>query len=507
MNPQENRPFQVSLRWAGRLLLAAVVGAGYLTAHLWLPAVSGPVRTAIAFFRAPSAAAEHEADAHDDSHAGHDHAGHDHAGHDESVFLELSEPAMRNIGLTADSVRPVRLEVFRRTITVPAMVVEKPGQTRLQVATPMTGSVTRIHAVEGESVDPGDLLFQIRLTHEDLVQAQTGFMQTLGELDVEQREIARLEEITKSGAIAGKMLLDRRYAEGRLTALLRARREALRLHGLTDQQVERIEKTRRLLRELQLYAPSPDELSQEELRLSGATMRPAAYSTTARTDSAADAVDSSVPLILQELNVHVGQSVNAGETLCVLTDFSELYIEGMAFEYDIAMLRQASQQNREVSAVLHRSDTGAEEVDGLRIAWLANEVDADSRTLRFYVELPNTITSDRLQGARRFVEWQYFPGQRLQLRVPIEEWPDRIVLPVDAVASEGAEYFVFRQDGKHFDRVAVHVEYRDQHSVVIANDGTLFPGDAVAMSGAHQMQMALKNRAGGAPDPHAGHNH
>ena len=29
----------------------------------------------------------------------------------------------------------------------------------------------------------------------------------------------------------------------------------------------------------------------------------------------------------------------------------------------------------------------------------------------------------------------------------------------------------------------------------------------VAFTGAHQLQMALKNKAGGGVDPHAGHNH
>ena len=81
------------------------------------------------------------------------------------------------------------------------------------------------------------------------------------------------------------------------------------------------------------------------------------------------------------------------------------------------------------------------------------------------------------------------------------------MLPIDAVAQEGAEFYVFLENGDHFDRVPVHVEYSDQYSVVIANDGSLFSGDAIALSGAHQMQVALKNKAGGGVDPHAGHNH
>ena len=81
------------------------------------------------------------------------------------------------------------------------------------------------------------------------------------------------------------------------------------------------------------------------------------------------------------------------------------------------------------------------------------------------------------------------------------------MLPVDAVVNEGAESFVFQQNGDRFDRKPVHVEYRDQRWVVIENDGTLFPGDVVATAGAYLMHLALKNKAGGGVDPHAGHNH
>ena len=140
--------------------------------------------------------------------------------------------------------------------------------------------------------------------------------------------------------------------------------------------------------------------------------------------------------------------------------------------------------------------------------FLANQIDPVSRALRFYVRLPNrVIRKSQDADGRLFLDWKFKPGQRLQFLVPMEKWKDRIVLPVDAVAQEGAETFVFQQNGDHFDRRAVHVEYQDQFWVVIANDGSLFPGDTVAFAGAHQMQMALKNKAGGGVDPHAGHNH
>lgn len=95
----------------------------------------------------------------------------------------------------------------------------------------------------------------------------------------------------------------------------------------------------------------------------------------------------------------------------------------------------------------------------------------------------------------------------MRLCVPVETWTDQIVLPVEAIADDGVETYVFVQNGDHFDRQAVHVRYRDQQYAVIANDGSLFPGDTVALNSAHQLQMALKNKAGGGVDPHAGHSH
>jgi cobalt-zinc-cadmium efflux system membrane fusion protein len=219
-------------------------------------------------------------------------------------------------------------------------------------------------------------------------------------------------------------------------------------------------------------------------------------------------LDDVVPLVISELRVHKGQSVNAGETLCTLSDYSDLYVEGLAFEQDAGSIAAAARRQWKVKAVFEQPNNQRQTLDDLPIIRLSNEIDTDSRTLHFYVGLPNTIDSltDTKDG-NQFVGWRYRPGQRLQLEVPIEEWPNEIVLPVEAVTKEGAEFYAFHQNGNHFDRVAVHVKHRDQSMVVIANDGALFPGDVVAWRCAHQMQMALKNKSGAGADPHAGHTH
>ncbi|HUP81299.1 MAG TPA: secretion protein HlyD, partial [Pirellula sp.] len=103
--------------------------------------------------------------------------------------------------------------------------------------------------------------------------------------------------------------------------------------------------------------------------------------------------------------------------------------------------------------------------------------------------------------------WKYRVGQRMQLGVPVAEWLDEIVLPVDAVIRDGIESFVFQQNGDRYERISVHERHRDQYHVVVENDGAIFPGDVVVLRGAHQMQMALKSKSSGGVNPHAGHNH
>ncbi|MCA9064848.1 MAG: hypothetical protein KDA96_17370, partial [Planctomycetaceae bacterium] len=161
-------------------MLAALALAA--TWSLWLPRLNRLVDRGIAANReqkesqARHSPAEENHDGHD--HGGDDHGGHDHGtdGHESSTdSIELSLQARQNLGLNRETVRPVVRGTFLRSITIPAVVVEQPGRTRLHVAAPMTGVITHVHAVEGETVEPGALLFEIRLTHEDLVQSQVQF--------------------------------------------------------------------------------------------------------------------------------------------------------------------------------------------------------------------------------------------------------------------------------------------------------------------------------------------
>lgn len=408
-----------------------------------------------------------------EDHASHDHG---HAGHDEANSIELSEQGRKNIGLT---LAKVELRPFVRTITVPGMIVEKPGQSTIAATAPLTGIVTRVHVIEGAAVVPGDPMFDIRLTHEELVQAQADLLKTAEELRVTEREIQRLEAITADGAIPRKTLIERQYEQQKQQAALRSQQQALRLHGLSEEQIAGILENGKLVAELTVRAPTP-------------------------TGAAAD----EVMLQITDLRVTQGQNVTAGDTLAVLANHAELFIEGNAFESDLPSITRASDEGWPISAKVEGESESVRRIEDLQMLYVASKVDPESRTLHFYLRLPNEKQRDATTpDGRRFIGWRFRPGQRVQIQIPVERWEDRIVLPLAAVAQDGVETYVFTPNGDHFDRRPVHVEYQDTDWAVIANDGSIFPGTPVAISGAQQLQIALKNQAGGAIDPHAGHTH
>jgi multidrug efflux pump subunit AcrA (membrane-fusion protein) len=409
-----------------------------------------------------------------DAHAEHDHE-HDDA-HDADM-IEVSEAARRTIGL---QLKTAKLGSFVRTISVPGTVVEQPGRSTIQVTAPMTGIVTRIGPTQGEAVTPGQVLFEIRLLHEEVVQAQADLLRTAEELDVIGREIARLERAVTQSAIPGKTVLERQYDQQKQQAILHSQRQALMLHGFTESQIEGILQTRKLVQLLTVRAP---ELKQAESDGEGFHQ-------------------------VQQLLVTQGQYVTGGTTLAVLADHRELLIEGNAFERDLDEIQRAYAAGQSVSAKLESGDRDQPALADLPLLYIASQLDETARTLHFYVGLANSISHDA-EGpdGRRYVAWKYRPGQRALLQVPVETWEGRIVLPADAVAQDGAETFAFVVHGEHFDRRAIQIAYKDPSSVVLAKGGGIQPGDRVVMSGAKQLWMALKNKSGGAIDPHAGHNH
>ncbi len=405
--------------------------------------------------------------------------------------VAISRQARNNIGIQS---KAVTTSSYVKYVEIPAAITTWPGRTHIMVTSPLTGVINAIDVARGQQVDSGATLFTLRLTHQDLVKLQEEFLSQLGRRDVIKKEITRLTSVAQSGAVARKTLITRQYDLDTLEAGLRAVRQSMLLHGLTEEQVNKIEVERNLIREITIYAP---EIHEDQ------SLHHDAIPHLNSTDH--HHVDGE--FLVTHLDVHRGESVESGKTLVQLSDYRQLLIEGQAFQRDAYLLQNANANNASLQAVLEQSDDQREIIDDLKIVYIDHEVGRESRALAFYVALENQVEREQQQNDRHFVSWRYKPGQRLTLRLPVDTIDDVYVVPNEAVADEGPNRYVFIDRGEYFDRVAVSVVARDSIQTAIANDGSLKPVQRIAISRAHQLQMAIRNNRGGPVDPHAGHGH
>ncbi len=444
------------------IVLVAACVAGWFTQDQWMPHAQRFVAI-IQNKKEPAA---------EDEHAGETLGA-------TSDSLTLSPTAWKNIGLVTGTVKS---QDFTKVVSVPAMVVERQGRSQINITAPMTGVVTQVYPLERQAIEPGVPLFDMRLTHEDVVSAQTTFLTNLQNLDVVNQELSRLENIG-AGVIPGKRLIEQKYERDKVQSTLSATRQSLLLHGMSQQQIANMESSRKVLREITVVAPPYADNHEHG--------------------------DYEHQYQVQSISINRGESVTTGQLMAVLADHCLLYVEGKAFETDASRLVIAAETGASIQVVPSMGEDGTSQLLDLQVQSVASEVDQQSRVLSFYLLLPNHLTSsaNSTSSTREFVSWKYRPGQRMEVRIPTAQTlKNKIVLPADAVVIDGPNAFVFEQNGDNFDRLDVQVLYRDKNTVVLENDGQLV-GSSLAMNGAYQMHLALKNQSGGAIDPHAGHNH
>ena len=123
----------------------------------------------------------------------------------------------------------------------------------LQVFTPYQGRIIRLFAEVGDDVKKGQTLFTI--DSPDLLQAESTLIAAAGVLELTTRNLARLKELYQSRAVSQKDLdqavSDQQTAEGNL----RAARDAVRIFGKVDADIDGI--IARRLADPTLVVPSP----------------------------------------------------------------------------------------------------------------------------------------------------------------------------------------------------------------------------------------------------------
>lgn len=417
---------------------------------------------------------------------GHDHSGHshDHASQDR---VKLTPQAQKNLGLDVDAIMP---EVFWRKTEIPGMVVDRPGETDRGVTSRVSGIVREIKARPGDTVKAGDTLFTIQLVSEFLQSTQSELLKATKEQQYAEAKRDKTAAFVKGGTKSQLELIEDENQVKRFATQVQSLRKQLLTFGLSPEQMDRIEKGE-VITEMEVKAPgkSPVFVAKES-------------------SSVIPVTQNDVPLFeVQELKVQLGEQVQAGQTLCTLSNHQSLFIEGRAFKGEAKLLAAAAKEKWPIEALFADEKPGEwPALEPIFIRHLANSVDADSRTFAFYLPLKNQSETYDRDGEKFFV-WRFRPGQRVKLKIPVEKLGDEVfVLPAGAVVREGGEAYVFRQNGDNFDRKPVHVLYEDRTVAVLADDGSIGAGQFIVRNQAAALNRAIKANAGGG-GAHEGHDH
>ncbi len=398
----------------------------------------------------------------------------------EATTLKMTEQARKNLGLVSKAAKP---QLYWRSIEVPGEIVDRPGFSDRGVTSPAVGVVTEVHAFPGDTVKPGDNLFTLRLFSEYLQNTQAELFRATREIQLITEQHARLEGLVKSGGIPEARLIELDSQLRRQKTLIQSYQQDLLTRGLNPEQIKNVADGT-FVSTIDIVAPPVIDHSKK-----GGDIQPVAFQSLG--------INVEGPAFeVQELNVELGQQVQAGQLLSTLANHQALFIEGHAFKREASFLAKAAENKWPIKCTFAEDD----QIDWpafdqtLQIRHLANSIDSTSRTFNFFIPLSNQSRAYEKDN-QTFIVWRFRPGQRVRLQVPVEELKDVLILPSSAIVREGPEAYVFQQNGDLFNRLAVHVLHEDRLQVVVANDGSVKPGLYLAQSSAASLNRVLKAQA------------
>jgi multidrug efflux pump subunit AcrA (membrane-fusion protein) len=193
---------------------------------------------------------------------------------------------------------------------------------------------------------------------------------------------------------------------------------------------------------------------------------------------------------VREVLVRPGEKIEAGAVLVLLADPRRVALEVEAPGADAALVEKAIRDGATLEARPLVEGAGPV-LRGVRLAAFRPAGEGAAST-RAYAVVENEEILRSMGDGPRMAAWRLRAGMRYVLRFPVRAFPESFVLPREAVATEGSERVVFLRSGQGFRRQPVHVVHEEREAAVIADDGALFPGDPVVVSGAFALSLALR---------------
>ena len=168
-------------------------------------------------------------------------------------------------------------------------------------------------------------------------------------------------------------------------------------------------------------------------------------------------------------DVTLGETVEPDKHLFEISDMRDVLVECDIYEQDVAKIKVGQKARIKLPAAYPNESFEGE------VSFMSATLDPETRTSHLWIRLPNN-------------EMRLKPGMQAQAAVIVKEKARAVAVPKEAVMEEGAEKFVYIEEGENaFKRQSVVLGISNDKYIEIKKG--LIPGDRVVASGNYELRM------------------
>ncbi|MFN3325427.1 MAG: efflux RND transporter periplasmic adaptor subunit [Bryobacteraceae bacterium] len=340
----------------------------------------------------------------------------------------------REIAANADLMKHLRIgepqwDVVTGSLKVSGRV--EADETRMaRISAPVTGRITELEAIEGQDVKRGQALATLYST--ELSDAQFALVRGRSQQQLAERSAARAKQLLSADVIAAAEVQRREAELVQANAELTSLRDQLKVLGMSEEAIARLERTRTV-----------NSLTQLTATIDGTVL---------------------------DRRVTIGQVVQPAETIFTIADLSNVWLVADVPEQIAGAITVGRDVEAEIPALPGQLIRG-------RLSFVSAIVNAETRTVRVRMDLANSK--------------RWYKPAMLATMVLKEAAERRRVIPSTAVVREQNHEHVFVQIAPSrfaLRQVELGDEFGDRRVLI----GGIAPGEKIVMDGAFHLNNVRK---------------
>ncbi len=164
-------------------------------------------------------------------------------------LIALSPQQRDNLGIHTATLKP---SSDVKSMSLPALTVVPNDQLHI-ISTQQSGLITQLYVVEGNEVAMGQDLLKVQSS--DYLELQRDYLQLLSRFNLVENSYNKARTALNEGIMSEEKLLGIQSEFNELLAARNQKREALKLSGLTPEELNELEKTRMLVSDFIIRSP------------------------------------------------------------------------------------------------------------------------------------------------------------------------------------------------------------------------------------------------------------